>query len=200
MTIIGMLACAEEGIDQPAPKPVTQPDCVGVVTDAYGRKYPSLDPPASQYCGPGWGRKMCRFLRRYEGTNWVDAGDGETYLPDVSFSNFSGTPYFISFFTLDTAVSTCRGWKLGESNDEDGAKYTVDIRQDDEDVFSFVFRYYGFDDALEYATVHRYEFQDGLLSFSSSDGRQGLYYPSDRVYSVDSLNTRAIRKREGCFF
>jgi len=143
---------------------------------------------------------MCRFLRKYDGTTWVAFGNGESYLPDVSFSNFSGTPYFISFFSLDTSVSICRGWKLGESNSSDGSKYTVDIRQDDLEVFSFVYRYYGFDDMLDSTTVYKYEVIDGLLLFSSSDGREGTFQPSTRTYSRDSLNTEEIVKREGCFF
>ena len=94
----------------------------------------------------------------------------------------------------------CRGWKLGESNTADGANYTIDIRQDDEEVFSFVFRYYGLGNSLQYTTVYKYEVRDGLLYFSSSDGRQGTYRPSERSYSKDSLGMREVVKREGCFF
>jgi len=200
LIILGLSSCMKSDDGQIESEPIEQPNCINVVTDAYGQKYPSLEPPASQYCGPGWGRKMCRFLSKYEGTKWVDAGNGETYLPDVSFSNFSGTPYFISFFSLDTTTSVCKGWKLGESQAADGTKYTIDIRQDDEDVFSFVYRYYGFNDILEYTIVYKYEISDGLLNFSSSDGQQSTFYPSDRTYSTDSLNTEEIMKREGCFF
>ena len=200
LTVVGVISCAEGDDGRLEPDPVAQPSCINVVTDAYGRKYPSLEPPSSQYCGPGWGRKMCRFLRKYDGTKWVDVGNGDNHLPDVSFSNFSGSPYFISFFSLDTSVAMCRGWKLGESNTADGANYTIDIRQDDEEVFSFVFRYYGLGNSLQYTTVYKYEVRDGLLYFSSSDGRQGTYRPSERSYFKDSLGIREVVKREGCFF
>ena len=178
IAILSLLGCSESDNDDIQPQPPAPTSCVNVVTDAYGRKYPSLEPPASQYCGPGWGRKMCRFLRAHDGTEWVDDGSGGHFLPDVTFSNFSGTPYFITFSSQQPDGPAFDGLKLGESTAADGTEYTVAIRQDDEGVFSFVYRNYGRTGDLKYTVVHKYELVDELLHFSSSDGRQGIFRPS----------------------
>ena len=69
-----------------------------IVTSASGVQYPNLDPPAYQYCGPGWGRKMCRFLSKYDETTWADPDNYYGTFSDIRFSNFSDNEYFISFF------------------------------------------------------------------------------------------------------
>ena len=95
------------------PEQPEQPGSQNIVTDVNGVQYPTLDPFVI-YCGPGWGQKMCHFLHKHDGTTWADAGNYYSDFSDVKFSNF-WEPYFISFFDVDSAVSYCEGWKLGET-------------------------------------------------------------------------------------
>ena len=76
-----------------------------IVTDASGLQYPGLDPPAYQYCGPGWGAKMCRFLNKYEGTIWADADNYYSDFSDIRFEKFATGGHFISFFKIDSTTS-----------------------------------------------------------------------------------------------
>ncbi|MEL6864138.1 MAG: hypothetical protein AAFP19_06960 [Bacteroidota bacterium] len=170
-----------------------------VVTDASGREYPFLDPNVVSYCGPGWGRKFCRFLGKYDETIWADAENYYSDFSDVKLSNFSGNEYFISFFNLDSIASYCEGWKLGETT-YDGIKWNIKIKKDQEDVLWFDYEYYGFSEEIEYTINYRYEVIDGLLHFSSSDGQTFVFNPSERNYSKDSVRTEEIIQLEGCMF
>ena len=161
---------------------------------AGGREY-DLDPSRS-YCGPGWGRKFCRFLSKYEGTLWADA---ENYYSDFSDIKFSNDDYFISFFNLDSTASYCEGWKLGETT-YDGTKWNIKIKKDEEDVLWFGYDYYGRSAEIEYSVTYKYEVIDGLLHFSSSEDQTFIFNPSERNYSKDSVETGAIMVLEGCMF
>ena len=108
-------SCSEDGMEQIEPSPSGQSVPQDVVTDASGRQYPFLDPSVLSYCGPGWGRKFCRFLGKYEGTVWTDAENYYSDFADVNFSNFSYNDHFISFFHVDIIASHCEGWKLKET-------------------------------------------------------------------------------------
>ena len=72
-----------------------------IVTDASGVKYPGLEPPAYQYCGPGWGAKMCRFLNKYDGTVWTDSENYYSDFSDIKFQKFTADRHFISFFNKE---------------------------------------------------------------------------------------------------
>ena len=136
-----------------------------IVTDQNGRQYADLD-PSKIYCGPGWGRKLCRFLYKYDGTIWTDADNYYSDFSDIRFSNFIGDRYFISFFNLDSNASYCQGWKLGETT-YDGIKWNIKIKKDEEDVLWFDYDYYGSSEEIEYKITYKYEVIDGLLNFSS---------------------------------
>jgi len=170
-----------------------------IVTDAYGVQYPGLEPPAYQYCGPGWGAKMCRFLTKYDGTVWADADNYYSDFSDVKFEKFSSGSHFISFFNLDSITSYCEGWKLGETI-YNGIKWNVEIKKDEEDVLWFQYDYYGASEEIEYSITYKYEVIDGLLHFSSSEGQTFIFHPSERNYSEDFLNTNEIIRLEGCMF
>jgi len=62
-----LFSCSESVIEQSESGQTVPDEWRDVVTDASGREYPFLDPTVVSYCGPGWGRKMCRFLDKYEG-------------------------------------------------------------------------------------------------------------------------------------
>ena len=195
-----LCTCSEsdpEELDLPNAQNVE--DCVDVVTDRDGGKYPFLDPTVLSYCGPGWGRKMCRFLYKYEGTTWADTENYYSDFSDIKFSNFLTNVYFISFFNLDTITSYCEGWKLNE-NTHDGIKWNIRIKRDEEDLFWFDYDYYGSSPEIEYTTSYKYEVIDGLLHFSSSDGQTFIFHPSERNYSQDSIGTEEIVIMGGCMF
>ena len=168
-----------------------------VVTDVYGRQYPTLDPNVI-YCGPGWGAKMCHFLYKHDGTTWTDADSYYSEFPDVKFSNF-WDPHFISFFTVDSTASHCEAWKLGET-ESDGLKWDIRIKIDQEDRFWFDYNYYGTSEEIEYTTTYKYDVVDGVLHFSSTDGRNYTLRPSERNYSEEALDTEEIVRSEGCLF
>lgn len=168
-----------------------------IVTDVYGTQYPGLDPSVI-YCGPGWGAKMCHFLYKYDGTIWADADNYYSDFSDIKFSNF-WDPYFISFFNLDSVASYCKGWKLGE-NTQDGIKWNIKIKKDQEDALWFDYEYYGSGKVIEYTITYKYEIIDGLLNFSSSDGQTFIFHPSEKNYSDDFVNTGEIIELEGCIF
>jgi hypothetical protein len=170
-----------------------------IVTSASGVQYPSLDPPSHQYCGPGWGRKFCRFLSKYDGTIWTDAGNYYSDFSDIKLSNFSGNEYFISFFNLDSITSYCDGWKLGETTNN-GIKWNIRTQKDEVDRFWFAYEYYGSSEEIEYAVTHKYEVIDGLLHFSTTDGQTFIFTPSERNYTEEFLDTNEIIYLEGCIF
>ena len=169
-----------------------------VVTSASGVEYPDLD-PSIIYCGPGWGRKMCHFLTKYDETIWTDADNYYSNFSDIKFSNFAHNEYFISFFTLDSVTSHCKAWKLGETT-ENGLKWNIKLKKDRADVLWFDYEYYGSSEEIEYTITYKYEVIDGLLHFSSSDGQAFIFSPSQRTYSVNSLDTDEIIRAEGCLF
>lgn len=172
-----------------------------IVTDASGLQYPGLDPPAYQYCGPGWGAKMCRFLNKYEGTIWADAENYYSDFSDIRFEKFSSDAHFISFFNLDSVTTYCKGWKLGETT-SDGEKWNVEIKRDEADVLSFEYDYYGATEEIEYSIIYKYEVIEGLLHFSSTEGegQTFIFHPSERNYSDDLLDTGEIIRLDGCLF
>lgn len=170
-----------------------------VVTSAGGVQYPTLGGQSYQYCGPGWGRKMCRFLSKYDGTIWADADNYYSDFSDIKFSNFSGNEYFISFFNLDSITSYCQGWKLGETV-YNGTKWNIKLKKDREDVLWFDYEFYGSSEDIEYTITYKYEVINGLLHFSSSDGQTFIFNPSERNYSADSVGTGEITLLEGCLF
>ncbi|RCT55871.1 hypothetical protein [Winogradskyella sp. KYW1333] len=170
-----------------------------IVTSASGVQYPSLDPPSHQYCGPGWGRKFCRFLSKYDGTIWTDAGNYYSDFSDIKLSNFSGNEYFISFFNLDSITSYCDGWKLGETTNN-GIKWNIRTQKDEVDRFWFAYEYYGSSEEIEYTVTHKYEVIDGLLHFSTTDGQTFIFTPSERNYTEEFLDTNEIIYLEGCIF
>ena len=167
-------------------------------TDASGLQYPGLDPPSYQYCGPGWGRKFCRFLTKYDETSWADTENYYSDFSDVRFSRFYDQ-YFISFFNLDPIASYCEGWKLGE-NTRDGIKWNIEIKRDEEDILWFDYDYYGSSEEIEYSIVYKYEVIDGLLHFSSSDNQTFIFHPSEKNYTEGILNTEEIIYLQGCMF
>ncbi len=170
-----------------------------VVTDASGRQYPFLDPSVVSYCGPGWGRKFCRFLNKYDETTWEVANNYPTDFSDIRFSNFSGNVYFISFFNYGIDTSYCEGWKIGETN-YSGEKWNINIKRDEEDIFWFGYDYYGESEEIEHSVTYKYEVINGLLHFSSSDGSLSIFTPIERNYSEDDIGTGEIVKLEGCMF
>jgi hypothetical protein len=170
-----------------------------VAIDASGREYPGLDPSVI-YCGPGWGRKFCRFLRKYEETTWADAENFYSDFSDIKFSFFqNGLPYFISFFNLESTASYCEGLKLGETT-YDGKKWNIQIKKDEWDALWFQYDYYGSSEEIENIIIYKYEVIDGLLHFSSTEGQTFIFHPSEKNYSEDIVDTDEINVLEGCLF
>ena len=167
-------------------------------TDAAGLQYPGLD-PFKIYCGPGWGAKFCRFLSKYDGTVWADAENYYSDFSDLKFEKFSSGLQFISYFKLESTVSYCEGWKLGD-NTYDGNKWNIEIKKDEWDKFWFEYEYYGSGEEVEYSITYKYEVIDGLLHFSSSEGQTFIFHPSEKNYSEDFLDTDEIIRLEGCMF
>ena len=194
-----LFSCSESVIEQSESGQTVPDEWRDVVTDASGREYPFLDPTVVSYCGPGWGRKMCRFLDKYEGTIWADAENYYSDFSDIKFSNFLSDRYFISFFTLDSIASYCEGWKLGETT-YDGIKWNIKIKKDEKDALWLGYDYYGSSEEIEYTINYKYEVIDGLLHFSSNDGQTFIFHPSEKNYSEDSVDTDEIIRLEGCMF
>ncbi|CAM1370034.1 hypothetical protein [Tenacibaculum xiamenense] len=192
-----LFSCSENGVEKGSEPLEYGPQ--DFVTDASGVQYPFLDPPSYQYCGPGWGRKFCRFLRKYDGTTWADAENYYSDFSDIRFSNFNGDEYFISFFNIDVVTSYCKGWKKGE-NTYDGIKWNIKIKKDEADVLWFDYEYYGTSEEIEYTITYKYEVIDGLLHFSNSEGQTFIFNPSEKNYTEGSLNTGEIVYLEGCIF
>ncbi len=192
-------SCSESDVEEFEPRQSGQSEQQDIVTDASGRQYPFLDPNVLSYCGPGWGRKFCRFLDKYEGTIWADAENYYSDFSDIRLSNFSSNEYFISFFNLDSIASYCEGWKLGETT-RDGIKWNIKIKKDQKDVLWFDYDYYGSSEEIEYTITNKYEVIDGLLHFSSTDGQTFIFHPSERNYSKDSVDTDEIIVLDGCMF
>ena len=188
----------ESGIEQSKPEPAEQSGPFGIVTDRFGVQYPTLD-PSRIYCGPGWGEKFCLFLHKYDETIWADADNYYSDYSDIKFLNFNTNLFFISFYTLDSTTSYCEGWQLGETT-YDGKKWNIEIKKDQEDVLWFDYEYYGSKEEIEYTITYKYEVIDGLLHFSSSNGQEFVFHPSERDYSKDSVNTDEIIELEGCMF
>ena len=184
-------------------KPIEHPEFgeQDIVTDAAGLQYPGLDPPSYQYCGPGWGAKMCRFLNKYDGTVWADAENYYSDFSDIKFEKFSSGLHFISFFNLDPVTSYCEGWKLGETT-YNGLKWHIEIKRDEEDILWFEYDYYGSGEEIEYSITYKYEVIDGLLHFSSTGtaGQTFIFSPSEKNYSEDALETDEIIRLDGCMF
>jgi len=199
--IIGLFSCNENDMERVDPGQTGQSGGAGqedVVTDVYGVQYPSLDPSVI-YCGPGWGAKMCHFLHKHDETTWTDAENYYGDFADVKFSNFNYNQSFISFFKLDSIASYCEGWRLGETI-YNGAKWNIEIKKDEEDALWFDYEYYGTSQEIEYTINYKYEVLNGLLDFSSSDGRRFTFHPSERNYSKESVETDEIIELEGCMF
>lgn len=190
-----LLSCSESHKDIEHPEFGEQ----DFVTDASGVQYPGLDPPSYQYCGPGWGAKFCRFLSKYDGTIWADAENYYSDFSDIKFAKFSSGNHFISFFNLDSIVSYCEGWKLGETT-YGGIKWNIEIKRDEEDILWFEYHYYGSSEEIEYTITYKYEVIDGLLHFSSTEGQTFIFHPSERNYSEDFVDTGEIIVLEGCMF
>ena len=193
-----LFACSESEMEQFEPGQSDPSEQQDVVTDVYGKKYPALDPSVI-YCGPGWGAKMCHFLHKHDGTIWADAENYYSDFSDIKFSNFLGTPYFISFFNLDSITSYCEAWKLGETI-YDGKKWNIKLKKNQEDVLWFDYEYYGASEEIEYTVTYKYEVLDGLLHFSSTDGQTFIFHPSKKNYSEDSVGTGEIIATKGCLF
>lgn len=167
-----LFSCSESDTVEFDPgQPVIEADCSDVVRDASGRKYPGLEPPSYQYCGPGWGRKMCRFLGKYDGTKWTAAE------ANIEFSNFTNQSIFISFFNLDNFDLNGDGLKLGESIVGE-VKWNILLKRDDVDVLRFAYQYYGDSEEIEYTVTYTCEVIDGLLNFSSTQGHDLIFHPA----------------------
>ena len=192
-----LFSCWDSTVEPIAPNPSGQQGQPYVVTDVYGRQYPSLD-PSKLYCGPGWGTKMCHFLYKHDGTVWTAPAAAHSEFPDVKFSNFYD-PFFISFLSIDSTAAYCEGWKLGETT-HSGTKWNIAIRKDEEDVLWFDYDYYGSSNEIEHTITYKYAVIDDLLHFSSTDGQAFVFHPSAKDYSADAIHTGEIIKSGGCLF
>ena len=163
-----------------------------------GAQYPGLN-SSTIYCGPGWGRKMCHFLAKYNEKVWADANNYYSDFSDIKFSNFNGNEFFISFFDLDTVTTYCNGWKLGE-NMHDGKKWYIRLKKDQEDELWFDLEYYGTSDEIEYTVTHKYQVIDGSLHFSTSDGQTFVFEPSQRNYAPNAVGSDKVVVLDGCLF
>ena len=165
--------------------------------DASGLQYNGLDPNRLSFCNPGGlGRKFCRFLAKHNTTIWADT---ENYYSDFSDIKFSNDVYFISFFNIENNTSYCKGWKPGE-NIQDGIKWNIKLKKDEEDVFWFDYEYYGLSNEIEYSITYKYEVIDSLLHFSNTEDETFIFHPSEKNYSKDFLDTEEIIELEGCMF
>ena len=138
-----------------------------------------------------------RFLSKYDDTMWADTDNYYSDFSDIKFER-SG-PVFISFFNINNDVSYCKGWKK-EENIYDGIKWFITIKKDEEDVLWFDLDYYGSNQEIEYTITYKYEVIDSLLHFSNTEGQEFIFYPSDKDYSKDIVDTGEIIELEGCMF
>ncbi len=138
-----------------------------------------------------------RFLSKYDDTMWADTENYYSNFSDIKFERHG--PVFISFFNIDKDVSYCKGWKK-EENIYDGIKWYITIKNDEEDVLWFDLDYYGTGQEIEYTTIYKYEVIDGLLHFSNTEGQEFIFYPSDKNYSRELIDTGEIIEQEGCLF
>jgi hypothetical protein len=166
-------------------------------TFASGQQLPVATRSYTNFCNPnGWGRKGCEFLAKYDGTFWADT---ENYYSDFSDIKFINNVYFVSFFNIDNDVSYCKGWKTGE-NTYDGIKWDIKITKDGWDILWFDYDYYGTSQEIEYSITYKYEVIDSLLHFSSTEGQEFIFHPSDKNYSRDFIDTGEIIELDGCTF
>jgi hypothetical protein len=182
---------------------------------ASGQQLPTASRNYTNFCNPnGWGRKLCKFLSKYDDTIWADAENYYSDFSDIKFSNFKDGPYFISFFNIDNTASYCDGWKLGETT-YDGIKWNIRFKKDELDLLWFDYDYYGFSQEIEYTITYKYEVIDGLLHFSrnkleknnsedlvdtSEIDQTFIFSPSEKNYSKDLVDTGQIILSEGCMF
>ena len=138
-----------------------------------------------------------RFLSKYDDTMWADTDNYYSDFSDIKFER-SG-PVFISFFNINNDVSYCKGWKK-EENIYDGIKWFITIKKDEEDVLWFDLDYYGSNQEIEYTITYKYEVIDGLLHFSNTADQEFIFYPSDKNYSRELIDTGEIIEQEGCLF
>ena len=136
------------------------------------------------------------FLEKHSDTVWADPDDYYGKLPDVKFSDQSP---FISFFDISPRLSYCESLSEGETI-YDGVKWNIVITKNDEDTLEFEYSYYGFDDELEYTIVHLYSVANNLLIYSNSTSESFVFHPSQKNYSIDSLDTEEIISLQGCSF
>jgi len=188
-----LFSCAKSDIETFDPKHYAGDWAV----DASGKVYPGLEPGI--YCGPGWGRKFCRFLSNYDGTIWADSENYYSDFSDIAFGFFPNMAHFISFLNLDNTVSYCEGWKLGE-NTFDGKRFNIEMIEDQFDVLWFRYDYFGSGEEIEYSEVYKYEVIDGLLHFTKDRDETFVFHPSEKDYSQQSLDTDEIVELEGCLF
>ena len=167
LLLVSLFACSQNDMGQITPGPSEQQV---FATDASGRQYPGLD-PYKIYCGPGWGRKFCRFLGKYDGTKWSNTGS------QIHFSNFSSNETFISFSNLDNIVPHGQAWKLGETIDGDN-KWNIKIKRDEEELLWIGFDYYGDTEEIIYSSTYICEVIDNVLHFSNTDGQSLTFFPS----------------------
>ncbi len=167
-----MFCCTEGDLLQTDPVQTGQTGLTeqkGVVTDVYGREYPSLDPKVI-YCGPGWGRKMCHFLHNYDGTSWEYEGSR------ISFSNFTSNPIFMTFSNLDDFSPNSQGWKLGETT-YGNVRWNIEIKRDEEDILWIAYEYYGSGEVIEKSITYKFKVIDNVLHISSTEGQSFVFYP-----------------------
>ena len=150
-------------------------------------------------CGPGWGRKGCHFLNKYNGTIWEDTDNYYSAFSDIKFSLFQNDTHFISFYTIDSVSSHCLGWKKGETI-QDGLKWNIRLKKDEWDEFWFDYQYYGRSEEIEYTITHKYKVVDSLLHFSTNEGETFIFHPSEKNYTQGVLDTNEIVVTEGCLF
>ena len=53
---------------------------------------------------------------------------------------------------------------------------------------------------IEYTTTYKYEIIDSLLYFSNTEGQEFIFYPSNKNYAKDLIDTGEIIEQEGCMF
>ena len=159
------------------------------VVFASGQQLPTASRNYTNFCNPnGWGRKLCKFLSKYDDTIWADA---ENYYSDFSDIKFLNDVFFISFLNINNDASYCKGWKTGETA-YDGIKWDIKIKKDELDELWFDYDYYGTSDEIEYSITYKYEVIDSLLHFSNTEGQEFIFHPSDKNYSKDFVDTGEI--------
>ena len=144
-----------------------------------------------------------KFLSKYDETMWADTENYFSSFSDIKFDIdirfFNAAEHFISFFNIGKDISYCKGWKKGE-NTYDGKKWNIKIKKDEWDILWFDYEYYGTSQEIEYTITYKYEVIDSLLHFSNTEGQKFIFYPSDKDYSKDIVDTGEIIELEGCMF